>query len=66
LVKRGNPLCPLKHGTLITDYILDNTVHHTNQYILTTPPNFIRKGDTKLSSKTEMKVFIGHTCVASE
>jgi len=59
LVRRAKPPSPSKHVNLTTDEILDNTIRHTNQYVLTTQPNFGRKCDTELSSKTEMKVFIG-------
>jgi hypothetical protein len=49
---------------LITDEILDKTVHHTNQYNLITHPNFSCKSDAKLKDTTETKVFIGLLCSA--
>jgi len=42
---------------LITDEILDNIVHCTNQCILITQPNYRHESDAKLTDKTEIKAF---------
>ena len=34
---------------LITDWILDNILQHTNQYIIIIQPNFSRESEDKLS-----------------
>lgn len=46
---------------LTTDEILYNTVHvqHINQHIPIIDPNSSHERDAELSSKTEMKAFIG-------
>ena len=52
------PLHPLKHGTVITNEILDNIFQHTNQYIII-QTNFDPESYAKLTDKTELKAFIG-------
>jgi hypothetical protein len=49
---------------LITDKLLDNTIYHTNQYILIIQPNFSRERDAKLIDETELRAFIGLLYVA--
>jgi hypothetical protein len=44
---------------LITDEILDNIAHHTNQYVLIIQSNFSHERVSKLTDKTELKAFIG-------
>jgi hypothetical protein len=63
LTKQGMPLCSLKHGTVMTDEILDSIFQHTNQYIII-QPNFDPKSDAKLTDKTELKAFISLLCLA--
>lgn len=60
------PLHPFEvQKCLITDEILDNIVHYTNQDILLTQPNFRDDSDVKLTThKTEIKAFIGILCLA--
>jgi hypothetical protein len=53
--KQGKPLGSSKHGTLITDEMLDNIVQHTIQYILI-QPNFSRASDAKLTDKFIQKL----------
>ena len=57
MLKQGTPL--EAWSCLITDDILDNIVHHTNQYIFVTQPNFGRERDVELTDKTELKACIG-------
>ena len=55
-----NTTMPLEAwNCLITGEILDNILHHTNQYILIIQPNFSRERDANLTDKTELKACIG-------
>ena len=49
---------------LITDEILDNIFHCTNQCILITQPNFSHESDAELTDKIEIKAFNGLLCLA--
>jgi hypothetical protein len=44
--------------------ILDNTVQHTNQYILIIQPKFSHESDDKLTDKNEIKAFIDFLSLA--
>ena len=43
---------------VITDGILNNIIHHINQYILVIQPNFNGESDARLTVKNEIKSLI--------